>query len=264
LINIDNLIEVAIESAIKAGIKIMEIYSGEYIEIKEKEDHSPITQADRAAHEIIFQQLKATRIPAISEEGASIAFEERNKWDLYWLIDPLDGTKEFIKRNGEFTVNIALIENQAPLLGVIYLPVTKMLYFASPNGSFKIAYDENKPTTQINSAQRLPLPKKHEGYIVVGSRSHQNEETQTFIQNLHQKNIQFISAGSSLKFCLIAEGSADIYPRMGPTMEWDTAAGHAIAKYAGATITKYPEKTPLTYNKEDLLNPWFVVSRSEI
>ncbi len=183
-------------------------------------------------------------------------------------MDPLDGTKEFIKKNGEFTVNIALVENGVPELGVIYVPCREELYYASEQaGAYKVTgvdRDNPLPYSEIKKrAIRLPLPVGHQGIVVVASRSHQTKETCAFIENLRKQGmpVTLISSGSSLKICSVAEGSADVYPRFAPTMEWDTAAGHAIARAAGCTVCQADGKTPLVYNKENLLNPWFIVRR---
>jgi len=264
----ENLL-VSIKAAIKAGEEILKIYHNENFDIEIKSDDSPLTTADRNAHKIIVENLSATSIPILSEEGKNIPFVERSKWNQYWLVDPLDGTKEFIKRNGEFTVNIALIEKGIPSLGVIYVPVTKDLYFGTlEHGSYK-AINQNTESfasdlnTLIQSSFKLPFVTENENYIVVGSRSHMNQETEDFINQLKSEHgeVEFISKGSSLKICMVAEGIANIYPRFAPTMEWDTGAGHAIALGAGCKVTQVDEKNPVVYNKEDLLNPWFIVKR---
>ena len=245
-----NYLYIAIRAAVDAGKSIMDIFNDPESDfgIERKADNSPLTKADKAAHRLITNALSVTPFPVLSEEGKEIPFKERSKWETLWIVDPLDGTKEFIKKNGEFTVNIALVEKGVPVLGVIYVPVRKELYFAS--------MDEMK-----QRAIHLPMALAHQGIVVVASRSHQTEETTAFIDNLRKqgKPVTLISSGSSLKICLVAEGSADIYPRFAPTMEWDTAAGHAIAKSAGCDIYHIDGKTPLRYNKEDLHNPWFIV-----
>ena len=256
----------AIKAALFAGKEILDVYSSDDFEIKLKSDDSPLTIADQLAHETIINILKETSIPILSEEGKNIPFEERQDWEYYWLVDPLDGTKEFIKRNGEFTVNIALIKKDTPVLGVIYVPVTKDLYFSENEmGAFKaINIDAETDINQLTTLSfKLPFFTDNEIFTVVGSRSHMNSETEEFIANLKAKHgiVDFISKGSSLKICMVAEGLANIYPRFAPTMEWDIAAGHAIALGAGCTVTQADEKTPLIYNKSDLLNPWFIVKR---
>ncbi len=262
-------ITIAINAALSAGKEILNVYNTDDFEIKLKSDDSPLTLADQKAHKIIVEHLSKTNIPILSEEGKNIPYKERSNWDLYWLVDPLDGTKEFIKRNDEFTVNIALIKKDTPVLGVIYVPVTKDLYFSEKGiGAYKaINVDFNSNVSDINSiiqiSFKLPLLLETDNFTVVGSRSHMNEETEKFISKLKDiyGNIDFISKGSSLKICMVAEGIANIYPRFAPTMEWDTAAGHAIALGAGCKVTQADEKTPLIYNKTDLLNPWFIVKR---
>lgn len=260
---------IAIKAALLAGKEILHVYNSEDFDVKIKSDNSPLTIADKRAHKIIEDNLLKTNIPVLSEEGKNIPFIERAEWEKYWLVDPLDGTKEFIKRNGEFTVNIALIQNGTPILGVIYVPVTKDLYFSNKDlGAFKtINIDSETGIKDINtliiSSFKLPFILENETYTVVGSRSHMNSETEEFISKLKEKygNLEFISKGSSLKICMVAEGIADIYPRFAPTMEWDTGAGQAIAMGAGCTVTQSDEKTPVLYNKENLLNPWFIVKR---
>ena len=264
----NNYLYLAIRAAIDAGKAIMDIYMDPAADfgIEQKADHSPLTRADKAAHAVITALLSVTPFPILSEEGADIPYKERKKWRTFWLVDPLDGTKEFIKRNGEFTVNIALIEDGVPTAGVIYVPVRKELYFGSlDKGAFKASdIDYNhQPTFEAlhATAKRLPANQLHQGVVVVASRSHMTAETRLYVDNLRKQGmpVTMISSGSSLKICLVAEGSADIYPRFAPTMEWDTAAGHAIAKAAGCEVYHIDEKTPLCYNKEDLHNPWFIV-----
>ena len=233
-------------------------------QIEKKADNSPLTIADKKAHATIAGYLQNTPYPLLSEEGKHLPYTERCAWTTLWIVDPLDGTKEFIKKNGEFTVNIALVEKGVPVLGVIYVPVRKELYFASSSvGAYKFTgIDSSSQPSMDEMKQRaihLPMALAHQGVVVVASRSHQTEETTAFIDNLRKqgKPVTLISSGSSLKICLVAEGSA--YPRFAPTMEWDTAAGHAIAKSAGCDIYHIDGKTPLRYNKEDLHNPWFIV-----
>ncbi|GAB3535501.1 3'(2'),5'-bisphosphate nucleotidase CysQ [Pontibacter brevis] len=252
-------------AAIEAGVKILEIYEQEFA-VEYKSDESPLTMADKKAHEVIAAHLEKTPYPILSEEGSQIAYEERKNWPAYWLIDPLDGTKEFVKRNGEFTVNIALIKAGVPVLGVVYAPVKQWLYIgASGEGARKLELKEHKlPDNWKEAGDSLPL-KINEGrkYTVVGSRSHRSEETEAFVAKLQEEHgeVAFVSMGSSLKLCLVAEGVADIYPRLAPTMEWDTAAGDAIARSVGCSVVQYHTDAPLQYNKENLLNPWFVVKR---
>lgn len=263
-----NYLYVAIRAAVDAGRCVMDVYKGTDagFEIEMKADHSPLTKADRAAHTLITGVLSATPFPILSEEGKDIPYSEREKWQTLWMVDPLDGTKEFIKRNGEFTVNIALIENHVPVLGVIYVPVRKDLYFGSDtHGAFKasgIDYMRQPSLEEVKEKSvRLPNAIAHQGVVVVASRSHITDETIKYIDNIRKQGqpVTTINSGSSLKICLVAEGTADVYPRFAPTMEWDTAAGHAIARAAGCEIYHVDEKTPLRYNKQILKNQWFIV-----
>ena len=208
-------------------------------------------------------------IPIISEESKRIPYEARKRWTLFWLVDPLDGTKEFIKRNGEFTVNIALIEKDTPVLGVIYVPVKKLLYFASKGqGAYKVdcvrdVNDQNNFNELITKGLRLPLECTKGVFTIIGSRSHMSKETEQYVDTMKHKygRVDMISAGSSLKLCMVAEGQVDVYPRFASTMEWDTAAGHVIAEEAGAKVVNAKTKERLKYNKKELLNPWFLVER---
>lgn len=268
--NIKSLMNIAIEASIAAGKEIIEVYESDDFQITSKEDKSPLTLADKKAHNKILEFLDETGIPILSEEGKHLTYEVRKKWDYFWLVDPLDGTKEFIKRNGEFTVNIALIKGENPIAGIIYVPVTKVLYFGNGDqGAYKIEnidFDDLKDfdaeVLKLN-AVKLPLIDFERPYTVVGSRSHLSENTKQFIDKLLEKHddLEILSVGSSLKQCMIAEGKADIYPRFGPTMEWDTGAGHAIVNAAGGSITRL-DGSPLVYNKENLLNPNFIVNRN--
>ncbi len=261
-----NLINVSVEAAIEAGKKILEVYQHDFA-VETKSDSSPLTEADRRAHHTIKNILQQTGIPVLSEEGKQMPYEERKKWNEFWLVDPLDGTKEFIKKNGEFTVNIALIKNGTPVMGVVYVPVTGVVYVASEErGSFSFNTNNNGKAIaeMIKDAVKLPLAVEPKMYTIVASRSHSSPETEAFIEERKKihGNVNLISAGSSLKLCLVAEGKAQVYPRLAPTMEWDTAAGHAIAKFAGCKVYNYESNDELKYNKENLLNPWFVVERA--
>jgi 3'(2'), 5'-bisphosphate nucleotidase len=253
-------LKIAIVASVEAGKEIMKIYQTADFGVEFKKDDSPLTIADKNAHNTIMAYLSKTQFPVLSEEGKNINYEERKTWDTFWLVDPLDGTKEFIKKNDEFTVNIALIQQGEPIAGVVYVPATNCLYYASENGAFIINnyQDDNQIDQQ---AKKLPLNDNRDEFVVVGSRSHMSEETKQYINGLDHKGkpLKIVSKGSSLKICMVAEGKADCYPRIGPTMEWDTAAGHAIAKYAGKSVLQYPELTKLKYNKENLLNPYFIV-----
>ncbi len=241
----------------EAGEAILSIYHHpNFAETVEwKADNSPLTLADKAANEVICKALEAhyPDIPILSEEGKMVSYEVRKKWQRFWLIDPLDGTKEFIKKNGEFTVNIALIENGEPTVGVVFVPVKDQLFFAEKGkGAFKT--DEKGITSRLQGCtENLETRPIH----IVSSRSHLSPETAAFIAQFPQAKC--VSMGSSLKFMLIAEGSADIYPRFAPTMEWDIAASHIIVTESGAILTDYPDKKQLLYNKENLLNPHFWV-----
>lgn len=263
----NNFLQVAIEAAIEGGRKIMGVYAQDFSVIT-KEDSSPLTEADRQAHEAIKATLASTGLPLLSEEGKMIPFEERSDWEAFWLVDPLDGTKEFIKRNGEFTVNIALIKQGTPVLGVVYVPVTQVLYFGAEGvGSHFITLEgvgQPDAASLIENANTLPSVQQADGYTVVASRSHNTPETEEFIEEKRKIHgeVHTISAGSSLKLCLVAEGKAQVYPRLAPTMEWDTAAGHAVAKFAGCKVYNFKTNTELQYNKENLLNPWFVVEQA--
>lgn len=253
-----------------AGLEIMQVYESDDFQVSVKADESPLTLADRKAHNKIMRILRDTQIPVLSEEGSDMEYENRKNRMLFWLVDPLDGTKEFIKKNDEFTVNIALVENDRPVAGFVYVPVQRLMYFGDmQNGAFKkqdvseddFAEDKNYESL-IFSARKLPLVQDNRPYTAVASRSHLSPETKDFLDKLEKKHgkVDIISKGSSLKICMVAEGRADIYPRFGPTMEWDTGAGHAVAAASGATVTQI-DGTPLLYNKENLLNPYFIIRR---
>jgi 3'(2'), 5'-bisphosphate nucleotidase len=241
----------------QAGDKILEIYETDF-SVESKQDNSPLTAADMAAHKTICEQLSklTPAIPILSEESSHISFNERQNWNQYWLVDPLDGTREFIKRNGEFSVNIALIEGHHSIMGIIHIPVAGCSYTAAiNNGAYK--HEQNGNSTQISVRQT------NDGKITVaGSRSHGNEQQQAFIAKL--KNPEILSIGSSLKFRLVAEGIADIYPRFGPTSEWDTAAAQAIVEEAGGMVVDTNFKRLLYNTKESLLNPAFLVIADKI
>lgn len=250
--DLNKLLEIAKEATLAGGAEILKIYDTDF-SFEEKEDNTPLTIADKNANDAIEKLLVETDIPVLSEEGKKINFEDRKNWEYLWIVDPLDGTKEFIKRNGEFTVNIALVKNGVPILGVIYVPVKDWMYYGHNElGSFKIENGE---------IEKLPRQINKEKYVAVGSRSHKSEETEAYFEELKAKHgeIDVVSMGSSLKICLVAEGVADVYPRFAPTMEWDTAAGHAIAACAGKTFLDYKTKKEMVYNREELLNNWFIV-----
>ena len=271
----------SIQASIAAGNAINEVYHSEDFGVEYKSDKSPLTLADQKSHEIIMKVLTEFDMPILSEEGKDTPYAQRKDWERFWVVDPLDGTKEFIKRNGEFTVNIALVENGRPLLGTIFVPDRNTLYFAGMDlGSYKLqdgpfnemlgARADSKEAGRdvldqiINQSTKLPISDpQREGLTIVGSRSHKTPELEAYVEEKRKafSDVEFISAGSSLKICLVAEGRADVYPRLGPTMEWDTAAGQAIAEYAGASVCRHDTLKPLVYNKEDLHNPWFIVQR---
>lgn len=262
---ISSNLKIALEASLSAGEVIMEVYNSSFA-VELKDDKSPLTEADNKANDIINSFLKSTPIPIISEENRQTDFLIRKEWAKCWIVDPVDGTKEFIKRNGEFTVNIALVNNGEPILGVIYVPVTKTLYFADIKQklAFKSELQSHKTGIDdvLKSAKKLQPKARTNNLEIVGSRSHMNQETLNFIEDLKKqgKDVEIVSKGSSLKFCLVAEGNADIYPRFAPTMEWDTAAGHAICIAVGLKVISKETNKPLLYNKENLLNPWFLVS----
>ena len=269
----------AIDAAVEAGKAVLEVYGTDF-GVETKADNSPLTLADMRSHEIIKARLERHGIPSISEEGRHVAWETRRDWFLMWVVDPLDGTKEFVKKNGEFTVNIALVEGLRPVMGIVYAPVLDRLYFGSTEiGAYRL--DRTQDSTYFKEsggspqerytllkASAVKLPTGRSGdrvYTVVGSRSHATPDLERFVEKKREEKgeVEFIPAGSSLKICLVAEGTADVYPRLGPTMEWDTAAGQAVAECSGAKVYKHEDGSPLEYNKQDLLNPWFVVERED-
>ena len=264
------LASAAATAAVRAGSLIMEVYNSDDFQVNLKSDATPLTLADRKAHEEIKNLLGKTRIPLLSEEGRNILFDERRAWEYFWMVDPLDGTKEFIKRNGEFTVNIALIYKQFPIMGIVYVPVSGELYFGQNTlGAFKKVNVEPSSTVSftfeelIENAISLPCSPKPSVYTVVGSRSHMSKDTEQFIEKLKDTHgeISMLSRGSSLKMCMVAEGNADIYPRLANTSEWDTAAGQAVAEAAGCEVIDFDSRERMMYNKDVLQNPWFIVQR---
>jgi 3'(2'), 5'-bisphosphate nucleotidase len=277
-IQYEKLILTTLLAAKRAGEAILDVYGSDFA-VEQKDDKSPLTLADKRSHEIIMDVLEQAitvnncTVPVLSEEGRGIPFDERKEWEYFWLVDPLDGTKEFVKRNGEFTVNIALIQKHKPVLGIIYIPVKDVFYFAAINfGTYKLENSENLTDNLsikelLDKSQRLPLTNNNKSSLtVIGSRSHTSEEFSGFVKQLNEKygKVEFIYSGSSLKLCLVAEGRADVYPRFGPTMEWDTAAGQAIVEQAEGRVMDIQTREPLRYNKEDLLNPFFIVSRQGV
>ena len=257
-------LEIAILAALEAGKEILEIYHAGDFDIEIKVDNSPLTKADIASHRAIMRYLNKTEIPVLSEEGRARDYRERKDWKHLWIVDPIDGTKEFIKRNGEFTVNIALVEDQKTSIGVIFVPATGILYFSTkPMGAFKMRVDlENFDLkTLISSASKLPLERENPTFTIVASRSHMSPETEAYVQDMREIHgeVNLISKGSSLKLCMVAEGQANCYPRFAPTMEWDTAAGQAICEHAGFQVIDWKTKAPMLYNRKELLNNWFLV-----
>lgn len=259
----DKNLEIAIQAALDAGKEIMNIYNSGEFNVEEKRDKSPLTSADTASNVAINNYLKNTGIPIISEENKQTDYQERKDWETCWIVDPLDGTKEFIKRNGEFTVNIALIENQFPVMGVIYVPAQNLLYYADKDNAYLQKVEAGFQSFDHSNSEKIGPKKTSEKIQVVGSRSHMNEDTTNFIAELEEKygkETEVVSKGSSLKFCLVAEGKADVYPRFAPTMEWDTAAGQAICKAVGLKVIDQQTGEEMKYNREDLLNNYFLVS----
>lgn len=266
---------VALRASLIAGDAVMRVYSTDF-EVNLKSDQSPITEADRQSHGILLAELNKA-IPVLSEEGSKIAYEERKNWETYWLIDPLDGTKEFVKRNGEFTINVAFVEQCRPIAGIVYVPAKEILYFGARGfGSYRIsgaAVDKIKESADVLKSALVPAvplpfarnPESPEKIKVVQSVSHVSEKEEDLIARLRAKfgSIDTASAGSSLKFCLVAEGSADLYPRFGPTMEWDTAAGQCIAESSGCEVLDLVDVSPVRYNKPVLRNGAFMVIGSQ-
>ena len=262
-----SLLNTAITAALEAGKAILEIYHSGEFDVEMKGDNSPLTRADTASHNVIMSFLTKTNIPVLSEEGRDISYQERKAWKQLWIVDPIDGTKEFIKRNGEFTVNIALIEDQIPLIGVIFVPVTGELYFSAKEmGAFKVSVDLESFDIEalIKNGNKLPLQREDNTFTIVASRSHMSPETETYVQEMRDVHgeVKLISKGSSLKLCMVAEGTANCYPRFAPTMEWDTAAGQAICMHAGFKVIDWKTKEDMLYNREELLNAWFLVKKN--
>ena len=247
------LLDSVAELAQKAGEKILAVYNSKDFSVEEKDDKSPLTAADLASHHAIVNGLRALTpaIPILSEESASLPYAQRSRWQRYWLVDPLDGTREFIKRNGEFTVNIALIDDGVPVLSVVHVPVSGVTYLACQGqGAFKQQAGGPRQPIKVRKLTEGPV-------MVVGSRSHRGESLNQFLDKLGAH--EMVGMGSSLKLCLVAEGAADIYPRLGPTSEWDTAAAQCVVEQAGGFVTDTSMK-PLRYNtKDSLLNPFFLV-----
>ena len=249
--SLDLVLKNLIDISRKAGVEILDVYSNSF-EITLKEDLSPLTDADRRSNEVIITTLESLypEIPILSEEGKEVNFSERKGWNLFWLIDPLDGTKEFIKRNGEFTVNIALIKNQLPIAGIVYAPTIKTFWYGAEGiGSYKLI--ENSEAKRIKVEENTDSPIR-----IVSSRSHPSAKLESYLNRF--SDYEILNMGSSLKICLIADSSAHIYPRLGPTMEWDSGAGHAVLKFAGGELINRETSEELIYNKEILKNPDFI------
>ena len=268
MMNYHSLLKLAITAALQAGQEILKIYQTDFF-VETKDDNTPVTLADKAASKSILHVLASTNLPTISEEETILDYETRKNWQHVWIVDPLDGTKEFVKRNGEFTVNIALIENKQPVIGVIFSPITKQLYFAMINyGSFKVAvqkvFENSNQTTFVDSllsnAIKLPSQKLPKNYTVVASRSHLSREINQHIEKLKNTygEVEVINIGSSIKQCLVAEGKAHEYLRLGTTMEWDTAAGQCILEQSGSQLIDLETDSPMKYNKENMKNNFFI------
>ncbi len=240
-----------------AGAQILDVYRSDF-DVEQKDDKSPLTEADLRSHRLITARLaeRYPETPILSEESSDMAsYEVRRSWRRYWLVDPLDGTKEFVKRNGQFTVNIALIEDNRPVAGVVYAPELDWVYYGSPEGAYKVEGGGEPLRLELGAANDFKLLR------VVGSLSHPSPEVGKFVEEQRRiyEQVEFIAMGSSLKLCIVAEGKADVYPRFGPTMEWDTAAAHAVVSASGRRVIAHGTDQDLPYNKEDLLNGWFVV-----
>ncbi|MEJ7737227.1 MAG: 3'(2'),5'-bisphosphate nucleotidase CysQ [Chitinophagaceae bacterium] len=257
MIDITHMLELAKKAALQAGKAILEVYNSGDFDVEMKTDRSPLTLADKIAHTTIVTHLEETNLPVLSEEGSDIPYQDRRNWDYFWLIDPLDGTKEFIKRSGEFTVNIALVCSSIPVAGVIYAPCLDILYYGSKEtGVFKQEKGQLVELLFLSKKRVFEELKQQNQITIVASKSHMNDETRTFIDQFLHANLS--SMGSSLKLMLLAEGVADIYPRIAPTMEWDTAAGHALLRSLNMGVYQTDLQTELLYNKEELLNPSFI------
>ena len=253
-VDLDHLLE----TARLAGAAILDVYGGDF-GVERKADSSPLTEADLRAHRIIGDRLAECYpdLPVLSEEAAGEwPYEARRDWKRFWLVDPLDGTKEFVKRNGQFTVNIALVEEGRPVAGVVYAPVLDLLYYTDGTGA---AYKAERGKEAVNLG--VAGQPRREKFVIVGSLSHPTPEMDAYVEEQRARHgeIEFLPMGSSLKICLVADGQADVYPRLGPTMEWDTAAAHAVAAAAGRRVLRYDTREELLYNKENLLNAWFIV-----
>jgi 3'(2'), 5'-bisphosphate nucleotidase len=270
MMELNHLLFRSIVASVEAGKEILKVYDTPF-RVEYKEDDTPLTQADQNASNRIIELLEETNIPVLSEEGEHFEYSKRKNYKELWVVDPLDGTKEFVKRNGEFTVNIALVVNNKPVLGVIYSPVFKDIYFAANGlGAFKINRHDFIPVLEkLNSltlndlialSKKLPLNSYPEVFTLVASRSHLSSETYAYIEKKKQQHgeVNIVNTGSSIKMCWVAEGLANEYPRFGPTMEWDTAAGQAILENAGCELIELETNSPMQYNRPELKNNWFV------
>jgi len=280
---LEPLLSVALRATARAFPEILSVYGGSF-KVDTKADRSPVTEADRRSNQVITDELsRGSPYPILSEEGRSIPFSERRDWQRFWVVDPLDGTKEFVKRNGEFTINIALVEGTVPVLGAVYAPLPDILYFAwedgSPRGgSYRLEgfselagqLPEDLGERAVERAVKLPPREpfgfdethKNESITVIGSRSHRGPRFTDYVRELEQRyaeRVRIRTSGSALKPCLVADGTANIYPRFGPTMEWDTAAPHAVVRGVGKCMVAFESGRELVYNKEQLVNPSFLV-----
>ncbi|MBS2210231.1 3'(2'),5'-bisphosphate nucleotidase CysQ [Carboxylicivirga mesophila] len=254
-----------IKASLEAGKEILKVFNSDDFGVRLKSDDSPLTEADLKSHQVIASYLDATDIPVLSEEGDAIEYNQRSGWTKLWIVDPLDGTKEFVKRSGEFTVNIALVEDQRPIMGVVFAPYLGWLYWGDASGAYKAELADDWQDMNVDELLEnvvgIQLPcQEAEVCTVVASVSHFSKETETFVKALEEKEgtVNVVSRGSSLKMCLVAEGAAHLYPRLGPTMEWDTAAGQAVVEASGGQLFDWHSKAPMKYNRKDLLNGWFL------
>ncbi|TRX72026.1 3'(2'),5'-bisphosphate nucleotidase CysQ [Carboxylicivirga sp. M1479] len=265
------LLQIAIKASLIAGKEILHVFNSDDFGVRLKSDDSPLTEADLKSHQVIESALLSTGIDILSEEGDEIDFEDRKTWNKLWIVDPLDGTKEFIKRSGEFTVNIALVDGQKPVMGVVFAPYLGCLYWGDESGAYKVDLSDDWINKHMDALMEELVPKQlplrqPDVCTVVASVSHFSAETEKYISALKKKvgEVELVSRGSSLKMCLVAEGSAHLYPRLGPTMEWDTAAGQAVVEAAGGQLYDWATKQPMQYNRQDLLNGWFLAVGKDV
>ena len=266
---ISEWLRLALSASIEAGRAVLDVYEQDDPGVEYKSDQSPLTEADRAAHQVLQSALASTSIPVLSEEGKHMPFETRQSWDQLWIVDPVDGTKEFIKRNGEFTVNVALVQHGRVAGGVVLAPALGYAYAGIVGqGAWRVDVGECRDLTfddVWSTRSALPLDDgTNRPYTIVASRSHMSSETEAYVALAKEQfgQVELVSKGSSLKLCMVAEGSADVYPRFAPTMEWDTAAGQAICEAAGCSVIDQDTGLPMQYNRKELLNAWFLVSRT--